>query len=196
MPDTSRRAFLGQLGAAAVTIPGLGAFAVRSGFGASSAAAPQQASGTSAMYDLLIAGGRVIDPSQRLSAERDVAILHGKIARVDANIPPNQARQVYDARGKLVTPGLIDLHTHVYEYGQTLGVDPERVGVQSGVTTVLDCGSVGVPMWAGFRKFIIQGATTKIYALLNISTAGCCLDEVYLDPRLIDAKAARRIIEE
>jgi dihydroorotase len=196
MPDTSRRAFLGQLGAAAVTIPGLGAFAVRSGFGASAAAAPQQASGTSTMYDLLIAGGRVIDPSQRLSAERDVAILHGKIARVDANIPPNQARQVYDAKGKLVTPGLIDLHTHVYEYGQTLGVNPERVGVQSGVTTVLDCGSVGVPMWAGFRKFIIQGATTKIYALLNISTAGCCLDEVYLDPRLIDAKGARRIIEQ
>ena len=148
------------------------------------------------MYDLLIAGGRVIDPSQKLSAERDVAILHGKIARVEGNIPRNQARQVYDAKGKLVTPGLIDLHTHVYEYGQTLGVNAERVGVQSGVTTVVDCGSVGVPMWAGLRKFIIQGATTKIYALLNISTAGCCLDEIYLDPRLIDAKGARRIIEE
>jgi len=148
------------------------------------------------MYDLLIAGGRLIDPSQKLSAELDVAILHGKIARVEANIPRSQARQVYDAKGKLVTPGLIDLHTHVYEYGQTLGVNPERVGVQSGVTTVVDCGSVGVPMWAGFRRFIIQGATTKIYALLNISTAGCCLDEIYLDPRLIDAKGARRIIEE
>jgi dihydroorotase len=148
------------------------------------------------MYDLLIAGGRVVDPSQNLAAERDVAILHGKIARVEANIPHTQARQVYDAKGKLVTPGLIDLHTHVYEYGQTLGVNPERVGVQSGVTTVLDCGSVGAPMWAGFRKFIIQGATTKIYALLNISTAGCCLDEVYLDPRLIDAKGARSMIEQ
>jgi dihydroorotase len=148
------------------------------------------------MFDLLITGGRVIDPAQKLSAERDVAVLHGKIARVDANIPRNQARQVYDAKGKLVTPGLIDMHTHVYEYGQTLGVNPEQVGVQSGVTTVLDCGSVGVPMWAGFRKFIIQGATTKIYALLNISSAGCCLDEVYLDPRLIDPKGVRRIIEQ
>ena len=194
MTDTSRRAFLGQLGAAAIAIPGWNSLSP--GKGGAPAAAPQQASGLSTMYDLLIAGGRLIDPSLKLSAELDVAILHGKIERVEANIPRSQARQVYDAKGKLVTPGLIDLHTHVYEYGQTLGVNPERVGVQSGVTTVVDCGSVGVPMWAGFRKFIIQGATTKIYALLNISTAGCCLDEIYLDPRLIDAKGARRIIEE
>jgi dihydroorotase len=194
MAEKSRRVFLAQLGAAAVVGFG-GARLLDSRAGAGASPAAQGLAGSS-MYDLLIAGGRVIDPAQKLSAERDVAIQHGKIARVAVNIPRNQARQVYDAKGKLVTPGLIDLHTHVYEYGQTLGVNPERVGVESGVTTVLDCGSVGVPMWAGFRKFIIQGATTKIYALLNISTAGCCLDEVYLDSRLIDAKGARRIIEQ
>jgi dihydroorotase len=194
MAEKSRRVFFAQLGAAAVVGFG-GARLLDSQAGAGGSPADQGSAGSS-MYDLLIAGGRVIDPAQKLSAERDVAIQHGKIARVAVNIPRNQARQVYDAKGKLVTPGLIDLHTHVYEYGQTLGVNPERVGVESGVTTVLDCGSVGVPMWAGFRKFIIQGATTKIYALLNISTAGCCLDEVYLDPRLIDAKGARRIIEQ
>src|SRR5436190_24340822 len=108
MADRSRRAFLGQLGAAAVAIPGLGALALRGASGVAPAVAAQQASSSSVMYDLLISGGRVIDPSQKLSAERDIAILHGKIARVDANIPRNQARQVYDAKGKLVTPGLID----------------------------------------------------------------------------------------
>jgi dihydroorotase len=114
------------------------------------AAAPQAGSAApqasaSASYDLLIAGGRVIDPAQKLSAERDVAIVGGKIARVAANIPPNQARQVYDAKGKIVTPGLIDMHTHVYKYGITLNVDSDLVGYQSGVTTVLDCGSTGPP---------------------------------------------------
>jgi dihydroorotase len=103
---------------------------------------------------------------------------------------------VYDAKGKIVAPGLIDLHTHIYEYGQTLGVNSDRVGVQSGVTTVVDAGSVGAPMFLGLRKFIIQGATTRIYALLNISTAGCCTDEIYLDKRLIDAKNAKRVIDE
>src|SRR5215831_14233893 len=177
MAGSNRREFLGQVGSAAIAIPAL------KGLSGADAAPSFQAGGAapgaaSAMYDLLIAGGHVIDPAQNLSADRDVAIAGGRIVRVAANIPPNQARQVYDAKGKVVTPGLIDLHTHVYQYGQTLGVNAERVGVESGVTTVLDCGSVGVPMWAGLRLFIIQGATTKIYALLNISTAGCCLDEV------------------
>jgi len=156
-----------------------------------------QSSASPGSYDLLIAGGRVVDPSQKLSAERDVAILHGRIASIAPNIPRNEARQVFEARGKIVTPGLIDLHTHIYEYGQTpLGVSSDRVGVQSGVTTVVDAGSTGAAMFLGLRKFVIQGATTRIYALLNISTAGCCTDEIYLDPRLIDAKAARRVIDE
>jgi dihydroorotase len=155
-----------------------------------------QESASSVAYDLLIAGGRVVDPSQKLSAERDVAILHGKIASVAPTIPRNQARLVFEARGKIVTPGLIDLHTHVYEYGQTLGVNSDRVGILSGVTTVVDAGSTGASMFLGLRKFIIQGATTRIYALLNISTAGCCTDEIYLDPRLIDAKNAKRVIDE
>jgi dihydroorotase len=163
----------------------------------SPASASLQSSASSGSYDLLIAGGRVVDPSQKLSAERDVAILHGRIASIAPNIPRNEARQVFEARGKIVTPGLIDLHTHIYEYGQMpLGVSSDRVGVQSGVTTVVDAGSTGAAMFLGLRKFVIQGATTRIYALLNISTAGCCTDEIYLDPRLIDAKAARRVIDE
>src|SRR2546425_8090204 len=197
MPTSNRRSFLRQLGSAALVIPQLRALPVHVGPEPSLASSSAQAAASSVTYDLLIAGGRVVDPSQNLSAERDVAILHGRIASLAPNIPRNQARQVFEARGKIVTPGLIDLHTHVYEYGQTpLGVSSDRVGIQSGVTTVVDAGSTGATMFLGLRKFVIQGATTRIYALLNISTAGCCLDEIYLDPRLVDTKAARRVIDE
>ena len=138
----------------------------------------------------------MIDPGQQLAAVRDVAILHGRVARIAENIPRAQARNVFDAKDKIVTPGLIDLHSHVYEYGTPLGTNADRIGNQSGVTTIVDCGSTGASMFLGFRKFVIEGARTRIYALLNISTAGCCTDEIYLDPRLINTRAARRVIEE
>src|SRR5262245_9766479 len=109
MSQANRRQFLGQLGSAALVVPGLrhltnGAAepAPASAFAQAPASPPASAS-----YDLLIAGGKVVDPSQNLSAERDVAIQGGKIARIAANIPPGQARQVFDAKGKIVTPGLI-----------------------------------------------------------------------------------------
>jgi dihydroorotase len=194
MSQSNRREFLGQLGSAALAIPAISHVA-----GEAAQAAPLQATGAApaaAMYDLLIAGGRVIDPVQNLSAERDVAIAGGRIARVAANIPPGQARQVYDAKGKIVTPGLIDAHTHVYQYGINLSVDSDIVGFQSGVTTVLDCGSTGAGTFAGFRRYVIDRASTRIYALLNISTIGLVVtNEIYLDPRMIDARAAIRTIE-
>ena len=193
MARSTRRAFLGQLGAAGVVLPGLGSFP--RGANASPALATGQDSVSEAAYDLLIAGGQVIDPGQGLSAVRDVAILHGRIARVDENIPATQARQVFDARHKIVTPGLIDLHSHVYEHGTPLGVNSDLVGIQSGVTTIVDAGTTGASMFPGFRRFVIDGARTRIYALLNISTAGCCTDEIYLDPRLINTRAVLRIID-
>jgi dihydroorotase len=202
MSQSNRRAFLGQLGSAAMVIPGLRNMPFRLGSEPSrasaspQAAASAQAPGASASYDLLIAGGRVIDPSQKLSTERDVAIVGGRIARVAANIPPGQARQVFDATGKIVTPGLIDAHTHVYRYGVTLSVDSDVVGVQSGVTTVVDCGSTGSGTFMGLRKYVIDVAATRIYALLNISTIGLVVtNEIYLDPAMINARAAINMIE-
>ena len=103
---------------------------------------------------------------------------------------------MFDATDKIVTPGLIDLHSHVYEHGTPLGVNSDRVGIEAGVTTIVDCGTAGAAMFPGFRKFVIEGARTRIYALLNISTAGCCTDEIYLDPRLINIDAARAVIAE
>ena len=193
MARSTRRAFLGQLGAATVVMPGFGSFP--RGTNASPAFAAEQDSVSGATYDLLIAGGRVIDPAQGLSAVRDVAILHGRIARIDENIPAAQARQVFDAAHKIVTPGLIDLHSHVYEHGTPLGVSSDLVGIQSGVTTIVDAGTTGASMFPGFRRFVIDGARTRIYALLNISTAGCCTDEIYLDPRLINTRTILRIID-
>ena len=102
---------------------------------------------------------------------------------------------MFDATGKIVTPGLIDLHSHVYEHGTPLGVSSDLVGIQSGVTTIVDAGTTGASMFPGFRRFVIDGARTRIYALLNLSTAGCCTDEIYLDPRLINTRANRRVIE-
>ncbi len=198
MSQSNRRDFLRQIGTAAVSVPPLRHMALGSGTPGSSyqagGGAPQQQSGA-VLYDLLIAGGRVIDPAQKISAERDVAIVGGRIAKVAADIPRAQARQVYDAKGKLVTPGLIDLHTHVYRSGISLNVDPDIVGFQSGVTTVVDCGSTGAGNFAGFRRYVIDGSATRIYALLNISTIGLIVtNEIYLDPRMIDARAAIRTI--
>ena len=195
MPE-SRRAFLGHLGSAALALPlttGVGGAPTRTD--QASLLGQTGAAQAAPLYDLLIAGGRVIDPSQGLSADRDVAIASGRIARVAASIPRTQARQVYDATGKLVTPGLIDMHTHVYKYGITLNVDSDIVGWQSGVTTVLDCGSTGAGTFLGFRKYVIDSAPTRVYALLNISTIGLSVtNEIYLDPRMIDSRAAIRTI--
>src|SRR5262245_14658194 len=196
MSRSNRRQFLNQIGSAAIAIPALSRSGLDGVHTASFQATGAQAGNpASAVYDLLIAGGRVVDPAQKLSAVSDVAIAGGRIARIAANIPPGQARQVFDATGKIVTPGLIDLHTHVYQYGISLGVDSDVVGFQSGVTTVLDCGSTGAGTFAGFRKYVIDRAATRIYALLNISTIGLVVtNEIYLDPRMIDAQAAIRTI--
>ena len=185
MSDVNRRSFLQQLGSAAV-LPAAARL--------SSSVAAQGPAGSSspgALYDLLIQGGRVIDPASRLSAVRDVAIAGGRIARVAENIPPAQARQVYSAAGKLVTPGLIDMHTHVYRYAINLSVDSDIVGFQNGVTTVLDCGSTGATSFMGLRRYVMEGAQTRIYALLNISSIGLIVtNEIYLDPAMINTRAA------
>jgi dihydroorotase len=182
--------FLGQLGAAAL-LPALDcSFGSRP---AGLASAVQVAS----EYDLLIAGGRLIDPAQNLAAPRDIAIANGKIALIATGIPRARARQVVDASGKLVTPGLIDLHGHVYDRGITISIDPDAVGVTKGVTTIVDGGSAGAGTFAGFRRYVIDRAATRVYALLNISTIGLVVsNELYLDPRMIDPQAAVRTIQD
>jgi dihydroorotase len=123
-------------------------------------------------YDLLIRGGRVIDPSQDLDAVRDVAIAGGKIARVEANIPSSQAREAINADGKIVTPGLIDIHTHVFPYVGPYGIEPDSYCLRRGVTTVVDAGTSGAFSFPAFRRFIIERAATRIRPLLHVVSIG------------------------
>lgn len=123
-------------------------------------------------YDLLIKGGRVIDPSQQLSAVRDVAIAAGKVVRMAETIDSSEARQVLDATGKIVTPGLIDVHVHVYDGVGVYGIPVDPNCIAKGVTTALDAGSAGAHTFAAFRKHVIQAAETRVYALLNLSVVG------------------------
>ncbi len=123
-------------------------------------------------YDLLIKGGKVIDPSQGLEAELDVAVRGGKIARVAPDIPEGQAGQVIRAQGKIVTPGIIDIHTHVFPYVGPYGIEPDPYCVRRGVTSVIDAGTSGAFTFPAFRRFIIERSATRIRALLHVVSIG------------------------
>jgi dihydroorotase len=194
MSRPSRREFLGTLGAAAVALPDLGSHGIR--VGADRSAAAPSAAQAAASYDLLIKGGRVIDASQNLSAARDVAIAGGTIAAVAADIPTNRAKAVFDARGKLVTPGLVNQHAHVYRWAYPISVDPDAVGYPAGVTTIVDAGSGGASTFLGFRKYVIDRSPVRIYAMLNIASVGNFGNELYLDMSVVNAKTAVRVINE
>jgi dihydroorotase len=123
-------------------------------------------------YDLILRGGRVVDPSQKLDAVTDVAFTDGKVARIGTGLRPDAKTDVHDVSGRIVTPGLIDLHTHVYWGGTSLGVDAEDFCRRSGVTTAVDTGSAGPGNFAGFRKHVIERSEVRILAYLHVSFAG------------------------
>ena len=127
----------------------------------------------SATFDQLLRGGRVICPASGIDGIRDVAIRNGKIAAVQRDILPTSAREVIDVTGKLVLPGLIDTHAHVYHYVTgRFGMDADMVGVQSGVTTVVDQGGPSCMTLPGFRHFVAEPAKTRVYAFLSAYLVG------------------------
>ena len=123
-------------------------------------------------YDLILRGGRVIDPSQKLDAITDVAFSGGKVAQIGPALKADAETDVRDLSGFIVAPGLIDLHTHVYWGGTSLGIDAEDFCRRSGVTTAIDAGSAGPGNFAGFRKHVIERSQVRILAYLHISFAG------------------------
>ena len=123
-------------------------------------------------YDLILRGGHVIDPSQKLDAVIDVAFSGGKVAQIGPGLKADAETDVRDLSGFIVTPGLIDLHTHVYWGGTSLGIDAEDFCRRSGVTTAVDAGSAGPGNFAGFRKHLIERSQVRILAYLHISFAG------------------------
>ena len=124
------------------------------------------------MYDLLIKGGTVIDPSQYIHGPNDVAVENGKIALVAPNIPAEEATRVIDVAGKIVTAGLIDLHTHIYDGVNGNGVKADLGGVRAGVTTMVDAGSAGCDTFGGIPKHVIPNNDTEIISFLHICRTG------------------------
>jgi dihydroorotase len=154
------------------------------------------------MYDLVIKGGKVIDPAQGIDGAFDVAFEGGKVAAIKPGIASDRAREVLSASGLIVVPGLIDLHTHVWWGGSSLSVRPEPVARRSGATTLVDAGSAGPGNFHGFRELIIEPSPVRILPYLNISFAGIYAFSKSVmvgecsDIRLLDARTCFEVAAE
>lgn len=122
-------------------------------------------------YDLILRGATVIDPSQQLNARRDVALLGDRIAAVEERIEAPDVKSI-DLAGKILTPGWIDIHAHVYAGSTTWGIQPDAYCLATGVTTVVDAGSAGWANFIGFRDYIAAPSRTRVLAFLHISGIG------------------------
>ncbi len=157
-------------------------------------------------YDLLLRGGRVIDPAQGIDGAYDVAIKDGKIAAVTPNIVPSSAKNVTDVSGKLVLPGLIDSHAHVFQYVTgRFGLDADLCGVHSGVTTLIDQGGPSCMTMPAFREYVVNAKKSRVVAFESSYLVGGmeghyypslykpdCLD---VDATVASAKANRDIVK-
>jgi dihydroorotase len=155
--------------------------------------------GQAARFDLVLRGGRVLDPARGIDAALDVAIAGGRIAAVEPAIPARAARRAIGVRDKLVIPGMIDTHAHVYEHVTgSFGLNPDVVGVRAGVTTVVDQGGAGPLTIMGFRKFIAEPAKTRVLAFVSNYLVGGLVGHRYTalyGPHGIDVRETVRAIE-
>ena len=179
MTEASRRQFLlgaGSLALAAGTVPGAHA-----------------AMGPNDKFDLVIKGGDVLDPSQSLRGRRDIGIRFGRVEALEAEIPADRALRVLNASGKLVTPGLVDLHAHVYPYGSAIGIPADELVAPQCTTTCVSAGDAGANNFAAFRRHIVAQTRTRLYAFIHIANAGLApfpVPELYnIDFAQVDACA-------
>ena len=182
--STTRRQFLATAGSFALTAVSKGPAGA--------------AMGPNDKFDLVIKGGDVLDPSQSLRGRRDIGIRFGVIEALEADIPAERALRVLDAAGKLVTPGLVDLHTHVYPYGSAIGIPADELVQFQSTTTVVSAGDAGANNFAAFRRYVAAQTRTRVYAFVhiaNIGLAGFPVAELYnIDFAQTDV-AARAIAE-
>jgi dihydroorotase len=129
-------------------------------------------------YDLLLKGGTLIDPAQGVHAARDVAFTGGRVAAVGEDLPRADAAEVIDCSGRLVAPGMIDLHVHVFTGVSHYGIEPDPHCLARGVTTAVDAGSAGADTFPGFRKYVIDVSATRLLAYLNVSSQGMLSAEI------------------
>ncbi len=123
-------------------------------------------------YDLVLVNAHVVDATLGLDARGELAIRDGRIAAVAPKLPPHTARQTIDVGGAVVCAGLVDLHTHVYEWVTNFGVRADDAGIDSGVTTIVDAGSAGAWTFGGFRAYVIAASKTDVRSFTSINVAG------------------------
>jgi dihydroorotase len=158
MTSLKRRRLLAGLGAAAV--------------GGSVTWPARALMGPNDKFDLVIKGGEVVDPSQGLRARRDIGIRYGVVESLDAEIPAARALRVLDASGRVVVPGLIDLHSHVFPYGSAIGIPADELVQHQGTTTTVSAGDAGANNIAIFRRHIVAQTRTRLYAFVHIANIG------------------------
>jgi len=158
MSVLSRRHFLGTAGSFALA--------------AASATSASAAMGPNDKFDLVIKGGDVLDPSQSLRGKRDIGIRYGMVEAIEAEIPAARAERLLDASGKLVTPGLIDLHSHVFPYGSAIGIPADELVAHQCTTTCVSGGDAGANNFAAFRRHIVAQTRTRLYAFIHIANTG------------------------
>ena len=129
-------------------------------------------------YDLMIAGGTLVDPARGTSAVTDVSFKGARVAAVGSGLDRDDAREVIDATGLYVIPGMIDVHVHVFEGVSHYGIPPDPTCLAKGATTVVDAGSAGADTFPGFRKYVIDVSETRVLAQVNISSQGMLTQEI------------------
>src|SRR5437764_10468182 len=165
---------------------------------AATSGAARAAMGPTDKFDLVIKGGDVLDPSQSLRGRRDIGIRYGLVEAVEAEIPAERALRVLDAAGKLVTPGLIDLHCHVFPYGSAIGIPADELVAHQCTTTCVSAGDAGANNFAAFRRYVVAQTRTRLYAFVHIANMGLApfpVPELYnIDFAQVDT-AAKAIAE-
>lgn len=173
---------VGALAAMATSVPG----------------AARAAMGPGDKFDLLLRNANVLDPSQNLAGMRDMGMRYGLIEAIESSIAPERAQRVMDAGGKLVTPGLIDLHAHTYPFGSAIGIPADELVAHQCTTTTVSAGDAGANNFAAYRRFIVPAGRTRQFAFVHIALAGLAgfpVPELYnIDYAQVDA-AARTVAE-
>jgi len=149
-------------------------------------------------FDLLVRNANVLDPSQGLSGKRDIGIRYGQIRAIEGVIDPGRAARVFDAAGKLVTPGLIDLHCHTFPYGSAIGIPADELVAHQATTTVVSAGDAGANNFAAYRRFVVPASRTRQFAFVHIAVAGLAgfpVPELYNIDYAQPEAAARAVAE-
>ncbi|MEE2872402.1 MAG: amidohydrolase/deacetylase family metallohydrolase [Candidatus Latescibacterota bacterium] len=154
-------------------------------------------------FDTLLKGGHLIDPKNNVNAPMDLAITDGKIAAIDQDIPANQAQQVLDVTGLYITPGLVDIHTHMYAtpgwanaWAGDNSILPDGFSFRSGVTTMVDTGSAGWRTFPDFRERVLTRFQTRMYAFLNIASMGMVSTDLEQNVSDMDVEHTAAVMKE